>query len=129
MADSSFSYTSIFRGKTLMVVIPHEDDEINVAGSTIHGAILEGVHVICVFSTWGDDLYTPDIRRREAVKALKTLGVKEDDVIFLGYPDGGRYGESDPYIYGLNEPITVRGRHETYGTKAAPDFCMARVLC
>lgn len=108
-----------------MVVIPHEDDEINVAGSTIHGAILEGVHVICVFSTWGDDLYTPDIRRREAVKALKTLGVKEDDVIFLGYPDGGRYGESDPYIYGLNEPITVRGRHETYGTKAAPDFCMA----
>ncbi len=73
-----------------MVVIPHEDDEINVAGSTIHGAILEGVHVICVFSTWGDDLYTPDIRRREAVKALKTLGVKEDDVIFLGYPDGGR---------------------------------------
>lgn len=23
MADSSFSYTSIFRGKTLMVVIPH----------------------------------------------------------------------------------------------------------
>ena len=33
MADSSFSYTSIFRGKTLMVVIPHEDDEINVAGS------------------------------------------------------------------------------------------------
>ena len=59
MADSSFSYTSIFRGKTLMVVIPHEDDEINVAGSTIHGAILEGVHVICVFSTWGDDLYTP----------------------------------------------------------------------
>lgn len=108
-----------------MVVIPYEDDEINVAGSTIHGAILEGVHVICVFSTWGDDLYTPDIRRREAVKALKTLGVKEDDVIFLGYPDGGRYGESDPYIYGLNEPITVRGRHETYGTKAAPDFCMA----
>ena len=57
MADSSFSYTSIFRGKTLMVVIPHEDDEINVAGSTIHGAILEGVHVICVFSTWGDDSY------------------------------------------------------------------------
>ena len=35
MADSSFSYTSIFRGKTLMVVIPHEDDEINVAGSTL----------------------------------------------------------------------------------------------
>ncbi len=33
MADSSFSYTSIFRGKTLMVVIPYEDDEINVAGS------------------------------------------------------------------------------------------------
>lgn len=52
MADSSFSYSSLFKGKTLMVIIPHEDDEINIAGSTIHGSILEGIHVICVFSTW-----------------------------------------------------------------------------
>ena len=49
MADSSFSYSSLFKGKTLMVIIPHEDDEINIAGSTIHGSILEGIHVICVF--------------------------------------------------------------------------------
>lgn len=49
MADSSFSYSSLFKGKTLMVIIPHEDDEFNIAGSTIHGSILEGIHVICVF--------------------------------------------------------------------------------
>ncbi|WP_302748249.1 hypothetical protein [uncultured Dialister sp.] len=42
MADSSFSYSSLFKRKTLMVIIPHEDDEINIAGSTIHGSILEG---------------------------------------------------------------------------------------
>ena len=125
MADSSFSYSSLFKGKTLMVIIPHEDDEINIAGSTIHGSILEGIHVICVFSTWGDNSYTPDIRRREAVKSLSTLGVKEHDIIFLGYPDGGVHGENAVYIHGDSDNFTVRGRHETYGTKAAPDFCMA----
>lgn len=51
MADSSFSYSSLFKGKTLMVIIPHEDDEINIAGSTIHGSILEGIHVtLCFFN-------------------------------------------------------------------------------
>lgn len=60
MADSSFSYTSIFRGKTLMVVIPHEDDEINVAGSTIHGAILEGF-TLSAFSPHGAMIYIRQI--------------------------------------------------------------------
>lgn len=106
MADSSFSYSSLFKGKTLMVIIPHEDDEFNIAGSTIHGSILEGIHVICVFSTWGDNSYTPDIRRREAVKSLSTLGVKEHDIIFLGYPDGGVHGEM-PSIF-METAITLR---------------------
>ncbi len=39
--------------KTILVVIPHEDDEINVAGATIHRFRQEGKRVICVFVTKG----------------------------------------------------------------------------
>lgn len=81
--------------------------------------------MLFVFFNLGDNSYTPNIRRREAVKSLSTLGVKEHDIIFLGYPDGGVHGENAVYIYGDSDNFTVRGRHETYGTKAAPDFCMA----
>ena len=37
MIHSSFTYKNIFQGHDVMVFIPHEDDEINVAGATIYG--------------------------------------------------------------------------------------------
>lgn len=49
--DSSFSYTSFFGGCKLLVIVPHQDDEINVAGSTIIGSIAEGLDVSLAFMT------------------------------------------------------------------------------
>ena len=40
--------------RTLMVIIPHEDDEINLAGTVIYHARKLGIRVICVFTTNGD---------------------------------------------------------------------------
>lgn len=65
-----------------MVIVPHEDDEINIAGSTICGAREEGMRVICVFVTNGDYKYIPDVRINEAIHALSVLGVSQEDVIF-----------------------------------------------
>lgn len=48
MNHSSFTYKNVFKGHDVMVFIPHEDDEINVAGATIYGLRQEGFHVICV---------------------------------------------------------------------------------
>ena len=31
MSSSSFKYREFFNGDTVMVIVPHEDDEINVA--------------------------------------------------------------------------------------------------
>ena len=54
MLKSSFTYKALCNDGSLMVIIPHEDDEINLAGSLIYGARQEGVPVKCVFLTNGD---------------------------------------------------------------------------
>ena len=43
MNTSSFSYEKFFHGHSVMFIVPHEDDEINMAGATIYGAIQEGL--------------------------------------------------------------------------------------
>lgn len=49
--NSSFSYRQLCGDNGLMVIVPHEDDEINLAGALIYGARKEGVPVKCVFIT------------------------------------------------------------------------------
>lgn len=82
MIHSSFTYKNIFQGHDVMVFIPHEDDEINVAGATIYGLKQEGFHVICVFATNGDRSYLAETRIHEAAAALKMLGVPYEDIIW-----------------------------------------------
>lgn len=63
--------------RTLIVIIPHEDDEINLAGTVIYHARKLGIRVICVFTTNGDWKYPGLIRMKEAIQALSVLGVPE----------------------------------------------------
>ena len=92
----------------LMIFSPHPDDESLGAGGLIQRVLKAGGRVKVVFMTNGDGFpegveredrisrptaknYTiyGEERRLEAVKAAITLGMKERDVIFLGFPDGG----------------------------------------
>ena len=68
-----------------LVLAPHPDDEINIAGSTIINLIRAGVEVFVAYSTNGDFNVPADIRAAEAVKALSILGVERDHIIWLGY--------------------------------------------
>lgn len=111
--------------RTLMVIIPHEDDEINLAGTVIYHARKLGIRVICVFTTNGDWKYPGLIRMKEAIQALSVLGVPEEDIVFLGYPDGGVHGERNVFVNGRKSPLIGRdGRAETYGLDTHADFAM-----
>jgi len=98
----------ISRNTRLMVFSPHPDDESLGAGGLIQRVIKAGGKVKVVFMTNGDGFpegvekedrisrptakdYTMygEERRIEALKADAALGIKEHDVIFLGFPDGG----------------------------------------
>ena len=90
-----------FKGKTILVIGAHPDDNDFGAGATVAKAAKQGAKIIYIVATLGqrgssDSRITPDdlakIRTAEQVAASKVLGVKK--VIFLGYCDG----ELDPNL-------------------------------
>lgn len=111
--------------RTMLVIIPHEDDEINLAGAVIYQARKSGVRVICAFLTNGDWKYPGVVRIKEAIKALAVLGVNEKDILFLGYPDGGVHGERNVFMHGRGKAVEGRnGRNVTYGIETHEDFSL-----
>lgn len=90
----------------LLVLAPHEDDETLAAGGLIQRAIAAGARVHVAYLTNGDHnqlafiVYrrrpwlTPrinrrmgEVRRGEATRAMRFLGVPAGELSFLGYPD------------------------------------------
>ncbi|HHP50977.1 MAG TPA: glycosyltransferase [Moorella mulderi] len=91
-----------------LIIAPHPDDESLGVGGLISSARKRGYPVKVVFMTNGDGFlrgvkkwkgYLPtspedflqygQLRQQEALEALSVLGVPPQDIIFLGYPDGG----------------------------------------
>lgn len=96
------------KGEKVIVFAPHSDDETLGVGGYIAKSIKNGADVIVVLVTNGDGhrfssmeefktIY-PDavdyiksgyVRQEESKKALEILGVKDENIIFLGFPDSG----------------------------------------
>lgn len=92
----------------ILIIAPHPDDETLAAGGVIQKAVAKGLQVKVVIVTNGDGQeFAPFVlskkvdpepqdyvamgkrRQAESVSALRSLGVKTEDVIFLGFPDRG----------------------------------------
>jgi LmbE family N-acetylglucosaminyl deacetylase len=92
----------------LLIVAPHCDDETLGAGGLIAQARKKGTPVHVVFLTNGDAfpaacaiiarrvppqahdyVHLGELRQKEALAALRQLGVEQKEVTFLGYPDQG----------------------------------------
>src|SRR5262245_9367963 len=79
-----------------VVFAPHQDDETLGCGGTILRKRRAGAEVKIVFMTDGAGSHShllagPEMRSvriREALAAARALGIEEDSVIFLDYPDG-----------------------------------------
>lgn len=76
--------------RTLWVVAPHPDDEILMAAEALAEAVRNHAPYEVVIVTNGDFTCTRNgwARQEESIAALSTIGVTEDHVHFLGYPDG-----------------------------------------
>ncbi len=88
----------------VVVLAPHPDDETLGCGGLLASAFTDrGAHVICMTdgsaSHPGSTLWPPDRlarqRHRELVDALTCLGGGEDDLTWLGFPDGA-LGDCEP---------------------------------
>ena len=81
--------------KKTLILSPHPDDETFGCGGLIIQKIQKGVDVYIVFLTNGEkSLKTApkkeigQIRKMNAIKAVKALGVNECKISWLNYPDG-----------------------------------------
>lgn len=118
MEQSSFTYRQWVGGNTLMVIVPHEDDEMNMAGATIYGAKQEGLRVIIVFITNGDYEYRSSIRFNDTYRMAREMGIPQEDIIFLGFPDHVMNDISNPsHLYADGFGITY-----THGDGIVQDF-------
>lgn len=79
--------TELYSGKNIMVLVPHQDDELLVAGGVIEEYIKYGSDVSFVFSTNGDANKPGETRLTEALSVAAALNVPEENVYFLGYGD------------------------------------------
>jgi LmbE family N-acetylglucosaminyl deacetylase len=94
----------------ILIVAPHPDDEAIGCSGLIQHALKAGAQLKVVYLTNGDHnelafivyekrlvfrksqfLYMGSLRRQESINAMKSLGVQEDNLIFLGYPDFGTF--------------------------------------
>ncbi len=90
----------------ILVLAPHPDDEILGAGGYIYTALKNKAELKVIIVTNGENFgyaigrrmgnFLPvekkarefaEERQKEAVKLLKNLGLKQENIIFLGFPD------------------------------------------
>ena len=74
-----------------VVIAPHPDDETLTASGVLLHAAQSGTDPAVIVMTNGDlDCIHDGVRREgESVAAMAVLGIREDRLFFLGYPDGG----------------------------------------
>eukprot|EP00727_Mastigamoeba_balamuthi_P000940 m51a1_g10843 putative cathepsin f precursor (846) ;mRNA; f:27667-31774 len=107
------------RAAGVLVVAPHPDDEVLCCSGVLHRAVARG-HAVRVALLTNGEFYGSGrergiVRQGESVAALALLGVPEDSVAFLGYPDA--------YLRKIverrtSEPlVTKHGISETYGER------------
>ena len=120
--DNSFFHQNL-NGLKVLVLVPHEDDEINTCGAFLKVLTDSGADVKLVYTTNGDWKYPATIRMKEAKESAALLGVKEDSIIFLGYGDSINNDERNHVFYASNKPVkSTAGHTETYGTNLYPDY-------
>ncbi len=102
----------------IMVVVPHEDDEVLMCAGIMENAVRHGVDLTVVMATNGDygskDGADGRARLREFLEGLRVLGVPEEKAVFLGYADTGM-PEGDSFLFGLY--------HESDGERVHPSHC------
>ena len=122
-AGNSFFDKSYF-GTRVLILAPHPDDEINIAGNMILTMAAAKAEIFAVYSTSGDFVQAAEVRAQEAVDALKILGVPRERIIFLGYGDGHKLSDTPtPSPAGHSETYAAAGfvdyATKTFGRPAA----------
>lgn len=112
----------------VLILVPHQDDEIIMCGSFLKGLVERKYQVYVVYMTNGDYVnQIGEIRLQEALNVMELYGIPESQVIFMGYAN--QYAPDNPHIYNaeLNEIVKSRfGNMQTYGLPNHPEYCFQK---
>ncbi len=102
-----------------LVISPHPDDDVLIASGVIRRMIQNGQTVRIVYLTNGDHRSITEgfTRQVEAVSAAQRLGVPEQNLIFLGYPDGHLKTVFSSYPAVTDAFPATNGQAFTYGRR------------
>ena len=103
----------------VLVVVPHPDDDVVIAAGVVWRAHARGEQVRIVYVTNGDRQgVSVGLRRQgEAVSGQAALGTPEDNLIFLGYPNGGLVALREQFNTPEAGYVSPTGVAATYGTR------------
>lgn len=115
----------------IMVIVPHQDDELLLTAGVLYSAANAGLNPHVVMVTNGDygchDHSVGYARLRETLTGVEMLGVPNEQVTFLGYADTGM-PRAESFLAGLYDETDENNVHpshcgtETYGLPEKPDF-------
>ena len=122
--------TSLFENKNVLMIVPHQDDDINLMGGLIEQYTQGNSEVTVVFTTNGDKFGNTDVRAEEVLSVLTTLGVQKENIYYLGFGDQWKSQTQDGtelfHIYNSIDPDAVWtsdfGATATYSTPSIPCY-------
>ena len=119
----SESQLKFFEGKRILVIVPHQDDEINIAGGLIYWWNTIGCEVYLLYTTNGNYRGLGEKRIKEARNSFSILGGNPDNILCLGYTDQPAT-ESEGHLFMSDEPWKDRWENEyTYIPGETKEFC------
>ena len=123
---SSFPEIQFSKNDRVLIISPHPDDAALAASGVIEKCIEKGAKVKIIYATYGSHNTSTMIKKQlihaptpagaialgktryyEAVNAMESLGLKRNDLIFLGFPDFGTlkiwtdHFNNRPYFSGI----------------------------
>ena len=126
LADNSFFHNG-YHNSSVLIFVPHEDDEILTAGPLINVLLKLGATINIVFATNGDFKYPAKTRISEAIKSADILGVSENQIIFMGYGDSAPTYYSKHIFFHENDKVeSLAGYSCTYGAPGHQDYAFCR---
>ena len=72
--------------KNCVILVPHEDDEINLCGNVL-SKIVKKFNTYVIFSSIDVNPKMAAVRKQEAINSCHIFGIPSKNVIFLGFPD------------------------------------------
>lgn len=116
------------KGKKILILAPHEDDEALMCSGIIARALTNGADIKIVVISNGDKKGRKIglTRIRETIKAMEYLGLSSSNIIFLGYGDTEKDSTSFMNrLYNAETAATIVPSYvgtQTYSVPEAPEY-------